>query len=85
MHFNPISALLAIAWLAEVYWGATGVEWVPFEWEQTKCIFTAPVPWRTRKRANETEVSEGGHGEIRPLYREELTDRGMSRPFAERA
>lgn len=37
------------------------------------------------KRANETEVSKGGHDEIHPVCREEFTDRGKSRDFAELA
>lgn len=39
----------------------------------------------TCKRADVSKVSEGGHDEIRPVYREEFANRGMSHDFAERA
>lgn len=38
----------------------------------------------TRRRADETEVTEKGHIEIHPIYREKFADRGMSHDFAER-
>lgn len=38
-----------------------------------------------RKRAHGTEVPEGGHDEIRPVYREGFADRVMSCDFNERA
>lgn len=38
-----------------------------------------------RKLADRTEVAEGVHDEIRPVYRGEFADRGTSRLFAERA
>lgn len=38
-----------------------------------------------RKRADETNATEGSHDKVLPVIREEFTDWGMSRHFAERA
>lgn len=37
----------------------------------------------TRKRADRTEIFDGGRDGIGPVYREELADSGMSHDFAE--
>lgn len=39
----------------------------------------------TRKHADRTDLTEGNHNEIRPIYREEVADCVMFRLFAERA
>lgn len=39
----------------------------------------------TRKRADGSEITEGGHDEICQVYREEFADRSTSRNFAEQA
>lgn len=39
MYFNAIFALLVIAWVVEVGWDATGVEWFPFDYKRTKIFF----------------------------------------------
>lgn len=82
---NSILALLAIPLLAEVDWDATYVEWFPIELKRTKFIFVPSAAEATRRRADETIVTDCGHDEIRPVTREEFADRGMSRDFADRA
>lgn len=42
-------------------------------------------PGVTRKTADGTEVTEGGHDEIRPIFQEEFADHGVTREIAERA
>lgn len=69
MHFNPILVLLAIARLAEVDWDKTSAEWFPFDYERAKLNSKPPVLGVTRTRANRTEVTEGSHDAIRPVYR----------------
>lgn len=67
MHCNSILAILATARLAEIDWEATDVEWIPFDYEQSKFIFIRAVSGVTRTRADETEVAEGGHNKIRKI------------------
>lgn len=85
MHSNPILTILEIACLVELSYDATGVEWFAFDYEQSKFILKPAVSGVTRNRADGTEVIEGGHKKIRPIYCEEFEDRGMSRIFDERA
>lgn len=85
IHCDPKVALLAIARFPEVDWEATGVERFPFHYSQSKFVFIPPVAGVTRRRADRTEVTEGDHDEIRPVYREKFGYRGMSYEFAERA
>lgn len=64
---------------------ATGVEKFPFDYEIPKIIFIPVIPGVTRKWVNGTDVSKGSQEEIRPIFREESKDLGMSRLFSERA
>lgn len=84
MNCNQILALLAIARFVEVDWGVNGIARFPFDYELSRFTFVPPVPRVTRKLAARTEIARGGHDEVRPIYREEFADFGMSRLFAER-
>lgn len=72
MHCNPILALRAMDLLAEVDRDPAGVECFPFEYERSKFIFVFFYSWLTRKRADGTEVTEGGHNEIHLICREKF-------------
>lgn len=48
------------------------------------CLHTAGSG-ASRRRADGTEATEGGHEKIRLVYREEFADRGMSYEFDKRA
>lgn len=85
MNCISILAHQAIARLAKVGRDVTGVEWFLFEYECTKFIYIPPVAGETRKLAAGMEVTEGGLGEIRPVYSEDLADCGISRHFVERS
>lgn len=85
LHCNLILALLAIARIAGIDWNAIGIEWFVFESELSKIIFVPLVPGVTCKRGDGTEISERGHCEIRPVYREAFADCGISCDFAKRA
>lgn len=84
VHCNPTLASLAVARLAELDCDATGVEWFPFENERSQLIFILPAPGMTLKRADGTQVTDGGNDEIRPVYREKFADHRRSRDFSER-
>lgn len=80
---NPILAFLAIARLAEVDWSATVVELFLFHCERSNFIFIAFTSGVTYKRADETEVAEGGYDEIHVVYREKFASRNVSRDFSD--
>lgn len=69
---NSILALLAITLFAEIACHATSVEWILFDFEQTKFIFLPCVPRLTHKRAILTEVSESGSNETYAVMKRSL-------------
>lgn len=85
MHCGPVLAFQSIARVVEVEWKATGVDWCPFQFSRSKFDFISPVADATRKRADGTDVTNGDHEEICPVFRKEFADRGMSYKLVERA
>lgn len=85
MCCNLILSLTAIARIAEADWDGTRMERIPFEHERAKFMIILRKSGMMSRRADGTKLTEGGHNEIRLVYREEFADRGMSRDFAERA
>lgn len=83
MHCTPILALQAITRLVQVDWDANSVERVSFWYKMSKYISITPVCRETRRRCEGTKIRKDGNDKIRPVYSEELADRGMSRDFAE--
>lgn len=73
MHCNTISAILAIARLADVDGEVSGVEWFSLDYERFRFIFSSQVPGVTRERAYWPTFTEIGKGKIRSFYCEELT------------
>lgn len=71
MYCNPSLAHLAIARLSEFGWDVTGVEWLPVNYERSRFIFVPPISGVTCKRADGTEVTKGGHDEVRSNYCED--------------
>lgn len=68
MRCSPILTLLAIARLASVDWDVTGNEWFSSDDERPSFVFISPVPGVTRERWDGSEVTEGSHDEILPVY-----------------
>lgn len=61
------------------------MKWLLLKYEQSTLGFIPPVPGKSRKRAGVTEITEGGHDAVVPVYHHEFADRGISHDFAERA
>lgn len=84
MHCIPIVAFLAITRLAKVSWYATGIEWLAFDYDRSRCVFIPTVSEVTHTRADGMEVIKSGHHEVSPNYGKEFVDSVLSRLFAVR-
>lgn len=60
-------------------WNATGVKLFPSEYERAEFCFIPPTLRVARIRSFKTEVVEGAHDKIRPIYGGKVSDRGIFR------
>lgn len=83
MHCISILDLLAIAPFEELDRNETGVEWFPFEYERAIFVYMPATPAMTHNCVDETKLTARGHDKIRPEYRQEFADRGISHEISE--
>lgn len=83
MEVDSVLAFVAVGRLTKVDWDALGdQEWFPYKYAEGKFVVLPSKLPMVRRNSNGLKVREGGEPEVKPKYRVEFANRGMSIEFA---